>query len=535
MQALVQPNEARAELDAVLSSGVFAHAPSLAQFLSYVGAKCLEGQANEIKEYNIAVEALGRTADFDQKRDSIVRVEAHRLRKRLRQYYQAEGAGHAVQILIPSGQYVPQFVYREELTGIAPQGNGEEAEAAESVNGSAAIIPVSNGTGPAERGRPRRAAWAAGVGIVVLLAATGIVWQIAPSGHSVARVAQAEGPELPVTAAAGEGQEVRILCGSTVAKYVDRFGSVWSADRFFNGGAVFSTPPGLRIAGTQDPTIYQSRREGNGINFAFGYDIPLKPGVYELHLYFAETLFGEGNIAGGGETSRLFEISANGKVLTHDLDVISDAAGDNTADMKVYKDIAPGADGYLHLKLTPGPKEKPFLNAIEVLPGIPGRMRPVRITARDTSVNAKDGRLWGADRYFTGGQKVLRTEPAKGTPDPELYLGERYGNFRYSIPVVAPGRYTVTLRFSESWFGPKKPAGGGAGDRLFDVYANGSALLRNFDIFKEAGGEDRALDKVFHSLEPNAQGKLVLSFVPVKNYACVNAIEVQDEGPARGK
>ena len=45
---------------AVLNSGWFAHAPGLAQFLAYVGSKWLEGQANHIKEYNIAVEALGR-------------------------------------------------------------------------------------------------------------------------------------------------------------------------------------------------------------------------------------------------------------------------------------------------------------------------------------------------------------------------------------------------------------------------------------------------------------------------------------------
>jgi hypothetical protein len=109
-------------------------------------------------------------------------------------------------------------------------------------------------------------------------------------------------------------------------------------------------------------------------------------------------------------------------------------------------------------------------------------------------------------------------------------MGERYGNFSYTIPVVRPGHYTATLRFSESWFGAKKPAGGGPGERVFDVYCNGVVLLRNFDIFKEAGGEDRALDRVFGSLEPNAQGKLVFSFVPVKNYACVNAIEVVDDG-----
>ncbi len=64
---------------------------------------------------------------------------------------------------------------------------------------------------------------------------------------------------------------------------------------------------------------------------------------------------------------------------------------------------------------------------------------------------------------------------------------------------------------------------------MFDIYCNGEALMRNFDIFKEAGGADRALRKTFHGLSPNAQGKLLLTFVPVKNYACLNAIEVVHE------
>ena len=114
MQGLAHKEQAKAELDAILSSGLFAHAPSLAQFLSYICTKCLDGEINQIKEYSIAVEALGRTPDFDQKRDSIVRVEAHRLRKRLRQYYEEEGAGHSIQIVIPAGQYVPQFVLHED-------------------------------------------------------------------------------------------------------------------------------------------------------------------------------------------------------------------------------------------------------------------------------------------------------------------------------------------------------------------------------------------------------------------------------------
>src|SRR5438477_9169886 len=110
MHAAADFRQQRHELDALLASGILNRAPNLAQVLTYVCTKYFEGAAEQIKEYNIAVEALGRPADFDQKRDSIVRVEAHRLRKRLREYYEADGADHAIRIDIPPGQYAPRFL-----------------------------------------------------------------------------------------------------------------------------------------------------------------------------------------------------------------------------------------------------------------------------------------------------------------------------------------------------------------------------------------------------------------------------------------
>src|SRR5580700_3106735 len=103
----------KSEVTLLLASGIFNRAPNLVQILSYICSKHFEGAPEEIKEYNIAVEALGRPADFDQKRDSIVRVEAHRLRKRLREYYENEGAAHSIQIEIPPGQYAPRFVHKD--------------------------------------------------------------------------------------------------------------------------------------------------------------------------------------------------------------------------------------------------------------------------------------------------------------------------------------------------------------------------------------------------------------------------------------
>jgi hypothetical protein len=107
MPSMLGSPEEKAELEAVFASGIFSRAPGLAHMLNYVCTKYFEGQSDQVKEYNIAVEALGRPADLDQKRDSIVRVEAHRLRKRLSEYYEGEGASHRIRVSLPSGQYVP--------------------------------------------------------------------------------------------------------------------------------------------------------------------------------------------------------------------------------------------------------------------------------------------------------------------------------------------------------------------------------------------------------------------------------------------
>src|SRR5271157_5443008 len=100
----------RAELDAVLRSECFTRAPRLAHLLTYLCEKLFAGEARQIKEYSVGVEVFLRGPSFDQDSDSIVRVEANRLRKRLAEYYAGEGASHRLHIAIPLGQYVPQFI-----------------------------------------------------------------------------------------------------------------------------------------------------------------------------------------------------------------------------------------------------------------------------------------------------------------------------------------------------------------------------------------------------------------------------------------
>lgn len=514
------------EVATLLSSGAFSRAPSLASLLTYVCEKYFEGEADQLKEYNLAVEALGRSPDFDNKKDSVVRVEAHRLRKRLQEYYREEGAQHDVQITIPAGQYAPKFVYRDAGVSLPSHATVESVEPVPPVAVSLPqLSDIHLNLQPVERGvdiavlppEPRRSQVWLGAGILLAVVAAGgliFLWAGNRSSAASATIAQRQIDEVFPT-----GDEIRILAGSD-QPYQDSAGRRWSPDRFFVGGNTFSDTR-HQIFGTRDPRIFQTRREG-----IFRYDIPLKPGTYELRLYFAETLYGEFNIASGGESTRTFSIRANGRPVLNELDVIADA-GPSAADIRVFKDISPGADGLLHLQFD-GLSNLPFLNGIEITPGITGKLRPIRIVARDRPYTDKLGRIWEADHYVKGGQLVTRADPVVSTEDPDIYRGERFGNLTYSIPVPA-GRYMLKLHFAETWFGPNKPGKGGAGDRLFDVLCNGIALLHNLDIYKEAGGGDRELVKTFHNIEPTPQGRLQITFMARRNYACINAIEVLDE------
>jgi hypothetical protein len=526
MQTARDFEQERTELQTVLASGIFERAPNLAQLLTYVCERYFEGAAEQIKEYNIAVGALGRRPGFDQKRDSIVRVEAHKLRKRLREYYECAGANHRLRIDIPSGQYAPQFLSQD--VGVPPPDAPADADnagprsepGAPAQEQTQAIDPMPNperlGLGallgePSSRGR--YGLWIA----APLLALTfgGLFFWEALSAKP-AKVSAS-----PVTGiAAGPPHEIRILAGLKEGSYLDHFGRTWQSDAYFEGGTVFEYA-GHSIAATRDQRLFRGRRDGR-----FSYDIPLPPGVYELRLYFAETLYGENNIAGGGETSRQFNVYANGAQILRAFDVIEEV-GPSTADTRAFRDMSPAADGKLHLRFEPEINTA-IVSAIEITPGISGKLVPIRTVSREHPYTDKQGRTWGADIYSRGGQLALRDQPVMNIDDPEVLHGERYGNLSYVIP-VPPGRYGLKLFFTEAWFGPGNFAGGGTGSRIFDILCDGVAVRRGFDIFKEAHGSDRATVVPVHGLEPDSQGKLTLSLVPVRNYASLNALEVTDE------
>lgn len=106
----IEADAVREELGRILASGDFEASDRNRKFLSYVVEEALNGRAERIKAYNIATSVFGRGADFDPQVDSIVRIEAGRLRRALERYYLTAGQADGVRIAIPRGGYAPIFV-----------------------------------------------------------------------------------------------------------------------------------------------------------------------------------------------------------------------------------------------------------------------------------------------------------------------------------------------------------------------------------------------------------------------------------------
>src|SRR5678815_5438650 len=97
----------RAQLERILASETFSRSQSLRRFLSFIVEQRLAGQAHALKESVLAHELYGKGTDFDGGADPVVRVDARRLRDKLREYY--EGRSEPVLISLPKGSYVPVF------------------------------------------------------------------------------------------------------------------------------------------------------------------------------------------------------------------------------------------------------------------------------------------------------------------------------------------------------------------------------------------------------------------------------------------
>jgi hypothetical protein len=228
------------QLEKVLQSRTLQNSESLKAFLRFVVEKTIADRDALLKEYTIATEVFGRNSDYDPRIDSVVRVQAGRLRTKLQEYYTTEGKSDRIIIDLPKGHYHPVFncPNPESVQEIAPAAPGAPSNGA-AANGHGAATTA--GDHPAVEGGSARGT---GRALVFLLGALVVLLGVA------------------VLALYFSNRELRRQASSVdPALKTEDFKAVWSP--FVNDPAapllVLSNPTVYRFLNEADPASLKQR------------------------------------------------------------------------------------------------------------------------------------------------------------------------------------------------------------------------------------------------------------------------------------
>lgn len=164
----------RSVLETILHSQTFSRADQLKCFLKYVCEMEMAGRGQELTEYLIGIEALGRPANYSPGDDSAVRTRAFALRKKLQEFYEHEQPSAALRIELPKGSYCPHFVEGQPHQKANDAGPSADQPAPQLVHLPTAhgeLLPTER-TGLREWKRSWLLPFTAGVAVTALLAGT---------------------------------------------------------------------------------------------------------------------------------------------------------------------------------------------------------------------------------------------------------------------------------------------------------------------------------------------------------------------------
>lgn len=115
------------QIDRILQSDELSGSDVLRRLLKFLAEKTLSGEADELKEYSVAIDGLGQPASYDPKHTSAVRTQAGRLRQKLMDYYREEGAADAIIVGLPKGHF--RLTCRFRISAIPASDSSDAAEA----------------------------------------------------------------------------------------------------------------------------------------------------------------------------------------------------------------------------------------------------------------------------------------------------------------------------------------------------------------------------------------------------------------------
>jgi adenylate cyclase len=134
----------REQLVRILNSGPFHQSQRRQRFLEYLVNETLAGRGERLKAYNVALEVFDRPETFDPVTDPLVRIEAARLREKLREYYGTDGQGDPVRIDLPKGTYTPRIEFRHEDAPQIAREKGSPTHEVSSTVPSVAVFPFDD-------------------------------------------------------------------------------------------------------------------------------------------------------------------------------------------------------------------------------------------------------------------------------------------------------------------------------------------------------------------------------------------------------
>jgi TolB-like protein len=200
-------DDIRLQLDRIAASPPFAGSDRMTRLLRYLVDRTLRGEGEHLKEYVLGVEVFDRDQRYDPRLDSIVRVEARRLRSKLEEYYQGQGASDGLRIAIPKGTYVPVFELRDAALPVAVLPEAEYA--------AVAAVPASPASGSSPVSIKGSLAIAALAMAVVLLVA-GSWWRSRPPAPGVVEASASTSiAVLPFGSYSGEPEETQLAARLT--------------------------------------------------------------------------------------------------------------------------------------------------------------------------------------------------------------------------------------------------------------------------------------------------------------------------------
>lgn len=297
----------------------------------------------------------------------------------------------------------------------------------------------------------------------------------------------------------------RSLAGSS--SVTDSAGHLWVARDGFLGGT--ATSHGLRdadVAGTHEDDLYRV----SGFQLS-GYSMAVPaPGRYQVRLLLAEGYWTQPG-------RRVFDVTAEGATALSGVDIVEAVGRGAAYDPRFEVEVA---DGRLDLGFVRR-VDNPLVAGVEVrsLELRPSHLPAVRAIAAHSPVVDVLSRTWAAREGWAGPDTLsgdLASKDVRGTVEDQLYRVSRVAPRGWGAS-LADGRYRVTLLMAEGqWWQ--------AGQRVFDVTAQGAPALRGVDI-AGAVGKGAAYERSFEV--DVTGGRLDLAFVPVVGAPLVAAIQAQ--------